>query len=210
MHDTHVPGRYPKQYPFAQSAFTAHCFWSPHGGHDPPQSTSVSVPFQTPSVHEGAAHTPAVQTLSLQSTFVAQPLLVAHLVGQGPPQSTSLSPPSCKPSTQVAGTQWPLPSHVVPPSSVHVSPFWETTMAHLFETHAYAEHVVPVEGQSLADAHSTHVPLPSHTLPPFSAHELPALACVVTHVFAREHAIVAQTVPVGGQSAVTMQPTQLP
>jgi hypothetical protein len=43
--DTHVPGPDPKQMLFAQSALVAQCFLSAHGLHEPPQSTSVSVPF---------------------------------------------------------------------------------------------------------------------------------------------------------------------
>jgi hypothetical protein len=39
---------------------------------------------------------------------------------------------------------------------------------------------------------------------------MPAIACVVMQVFAAEHVVVAQTVPVGWQSAVTTQPTHLP
>jgi hypothetical protein len=49
----HVP---PTQLsPVAQSAATEQDLPSAHGGHDPPQSTSVSVPFLTPSVQLGAA-----------------------------------------------------------------------------------------------------------------------------------------------------------
>jgi len=40
-----------------QSAGTRHPLPSAHGWHDPPQSTSVSLPSLTPSLHVGALHT---------------------------------------------------------------------------------------------------------------------------------------------------------
>src|SRR5262245_12435772 len=57
----------------AQSELTLH---SLPGGHFcaqfPPQSTSVSSPFFTPSVQDGAAHVPYVQTPLLQSASIMQ------------------------------------------------------------------------------------------------------------------------------------------
>jgi hypothetical protein len=45
--------------PDAQSAVAEHPRPSTHGAHDPPQSTSVSLPFFTPSEHVGAGVFPA-------------------------------------------------------------------------------------------------------------------------------------------------------
>jgi hypothetical protein len=46
LQETHVPGPVPKQSLFVQSAFTEQCFRSAHLLlHEPPQSTSVSLPF---------------------------------------------------------------------------------------------------------------------------------------------------------------------
>jgi hypothetical protein len=60
-------------------------------GHEPPQSTSVSVPFFAPSVHKGdwqvTLHTPLAQS---PPALHASP--TAHF-GQVPPQSTSDSDP---------------------------------------------------------------------------------------------------------------------
>src|SRR5689334_17699859 len=60
----------------------------------PPQSTSVSLPFLTPSV----------QTPFEQSAPTVQTLLSAHLLQVPPPQSTSVSAPFFMPSRQVPGT----------------------------------------------------------------------------------------------------------
>jgi hypothetical protein len=105
MQDTQVPGRSPKQSPFTQSASTEQCFRSPHGEQDPPQSMSVSVPFCTPSLHEGAAHTPPAQTWLAQSDAKLQSPPVLQPRGHVPPQSTSASPSSFTPSKQWSGAQ---------------------------------------------------------------------------------------------------------
>jgi hypothetical protein len=55
-------------------------------GQVPPQSTPVSVPFFTPSVHEGGWQMFALQTALTQSTGYAQPSASAH-GPQLPPQS---------------------------------------------------------------------------------------------------------------------------
>src|SRR5687768_13381253 len=82
------------QLPLSQLAFAephaspaAHSF---SGAHEPPQSTSVSSPFNTPSEQDDSAQTPAEQLplrqseSPLHSCSLSQP-------GQMPPQSTSLS-----------------------------------------------------------------------------------------------------------------------
>src|SRR5437762_2933128 len=71
---------------------------------EPPQSTSVSVPFLTTSVQvatwQVTLHTPLAQ-----SDGAPQLLLVPHLVLQVPPQSTSLSVPFFTPSAQLGALQ---------------------------------------------------------------------------------------------------------
>ncbi|MFN7134483.1 MAG: hypothetical protein ACK4N5_20550, partial [Myxococcales bacterium] len=71
-----------------QSAFTAQVPPVAHLLlHDPPQSTSVSLPLRTPSLQVGAWHTPPEQTPETQSFAVEQPAPVPHFVVQLPPQS---------------------------------------------------------------------------------------------------------------------------
>jgi hypothetical protein len=116
------------------------------GQFGPPQSTSVSLPFWTPSLHVGTAQAPAAQTPLTQSLAPAQPLPSAHLGQFGPPQSMSVSPSFWIPSLHVgAGAAHtpavqtplrqsfapaqPLPSAHLgqfgPPQSTSVSPsFW--------------------------------------------------------------------------------------
>ena len=59
-------GPFAPQSWLAQSLGAAHVAWALQrgvAGSDPPQSTSVSVPFFRPSAGDGAAHLPALQTL---------------------------------------------------------------------------------------------------------------------------------------------------
>jgi hypothetical protein len=79
----------------------------PQAGQTPfPQSTSVSVPFLTPSIQEGAWQTLPVQTPLWQSEALPQALLPAHPPHE-PPQSTSVSSPFFAPSVHPAATHWP-------------------------------------------------------------------------------------------------------
>jgi hypothetical protein len=108
--------------------------------HEAPQSTSLSMPLWTPSVHEGTAHWVPVHTPLWQSAAFAQLLPSAHVAHEAP-QSTSLSAPLWTPSVHDGTAQWVpvhtplwqsaafaqlLPSaHVVghePPQSASVSP----------------------------------------------------------------------------------------
>src|SRR5579883_1211442 len=66
----------------------------------PPQSTSVSLPFSTLSLHEGAAHTALTQTRLVQSAPRMQCRPGAQAGQAPPPQSTSVSLPSLPPSEQ--------------------------------------------------------------------------------------------------------------
>src|SRR5215471_18935551 len=63
------------------------------GAHEPPQSTSVSVPFSTPSLHAGTWHTLVVHFLLVQSLLTEHALPLAQLGHEAPPQSTSVSVP---------------------------------------------------------------------------------------------------------------------
>ena len=67
----------------------------------PPQSTSVSVPFLTPSEHVGAWQTLATQTLLAQSLATVQPP-PAPQPAHEPPQSMPVSAPFLTPSEHVA------------------------------------------------------------------------------------------------------------
>ena len=61
--------------PLWQSAATEHALVSAHfAAQEPPQSMSVSLPFFTPSAHEGTAHRLPVQTPLTQSTGARQPV----------------------------------------------------------------------------------------------------------------------------------------
>jgi len=63
----------------------------------PPQSTSLSPPFLTPSEHVGAWQTPLTHTPLWPSPPLEQPPPVPH-AAHGPPQSMPVSPPFCAPS----------------------------------------------------------------------------------------------------------------
>jgi hypothetical protein len=87
------------QTPLTQSLAELH-FWAvPHffaGAHEPPQSTSVSVPFLTVSEHVGIWQTLGVplQTPLVQSLAPTHFLPSAQAAHAPPPQSTSVSVPS--------------------------------------------------------------------------------------------------------------------
>ena len=76
----------------------------------PPQSRSVSVPFFTPSVHEGAVQTLfAPHCLELQSASTLHLSLSLQGGQSGPPQSLSVSVPLASRSVQVAPPTPPVP-----------------------------------------------------------------------------------------------------
>src|SRR5262249_30612288 len=74
----------------------------------PPQSTSVSVPFCTRSVHLGTKHVPLEQTSLSQSSFVVHVLPGAHFAHIVPPQSISDSPEFLMPSAHDAAWHTPV------------------------------------------------------------------------------------------------------
>ena len=71
----------------------------------PPQSTSLSVPFLTESVHVAALQWPPVHTPLWQSLATKHCLPAAQVGHVPPPQSTSLSVPFLTASVQVAALQ---------------------------------------------------------------------------------------------------------
>jgi len=74
-----------------QSVFLVQIFVSLHGSHEPPQSTSVSLPSVAPSLQ--LAHLPLLQLPLMQSLVTLHFSLSAHFPHE-PPQSTSVSSPS--------------------------------------------------------------------------------------------------------------------
>jgi hypothetical protein len=132
------------QTPLKQSLPTAHILFRAHLlGQLPPQSTSVSLPFCTPSLHEMGWQTLPTHDALAQSIAPRQRSPSPHL-GHDPPQSMSVSLPFCTlsvhekpphtrfgavpwqmPVTQSAGTLQCLPEaqagQVPPPQSTSVS-----------------------------------------------------------------------------------------
>src|SRR5690606_5058889 len=99
--DVHTP---PTHLLLAQSTFTRHAAPSAHLiAHLPPQSTSVSTPFFTASVHVTFAHTWPMHTRLWQSEPAAHPCPVPQGAQSGPPQSIPVSPPFFTRSTEQSG-----------------------------------------------------------------------------------------------------------
>jgi hypothetical protein len=99
----------------SQSAATEQRLLGTHFEHDPPQSTSVSVPFLIKSVQAAAEHFKFVpQTPLVQSAPTEHVLLSAQVVEQVddgaeiPPQSMSVSVPFFTESGHFAATHLPL------------------------------------------------------------------------------------------------------
>ena len=82
----------------------------PQGMHTPPQSTPVSLPFCTPSLQVGVAHSMfAPHFLLMQSRFTLHILPLPQAMQAPPPQSTSVSVPFLVRSEQVGAWQtWPV------------------------------------------------------------------------------------------------------
>jgi hypothetical protein len=80
--------------PEAQSPPNLQTLPTSQGVQAPPQSTSVSLPFFTMSVHDAATQTPLSHTLLVQSPGAMHVPPVAHGAHFPPPQSTSDSAPS--------------------------------------------------------------------------------------------------------------------
>jgi hypothetical protein len=177
----------------------------------PPQSTSVSLPFFTPSVQLAAEQVFKVgsQTLSTQSDPTRHVSPSAHGEHVAPPQSTSVSSASFTPSAQCAATHAPVPSQTVPPPSVHVVPLAAFVVPHTLPVHVLLLQTVPVGAQSDAWLHWTQLPVPSHTDPPLSLQGAPVVASFVPQVLA-VHVADLHFVAGMGQSAGALHTTQLP
>ena len=102
----------PSQFALAQSEATRQCRFSAHlmQSPAPPQSTSVSVPFFSPSVQVGAGlQRPSAQRPELQSVSSRHARSRSQCGHSGPPQSRSVSRPFTLPSEQVgAAAQVPF------------------------------------------------------------------------------------------------------
>jgi len=98
-----------------QSPATRHIRLFAHrlaGAQEPPQSTSVSVPFSTVSVHDGTAQVLGVPL----HTRLAQSVAAAHFLplaqaGQVPPQLRSVSVPFCTASVHEGTAHLPSAPH---------------------------------------------------------------------------------------------------
>mmetsp|Transcript_24545 Transcript_24545/g.50957 ORF Transcript_24545/g.50957 Transcript_24545/m.50957 type:complete len:214 (-) Transcript_24545:353-994(-) len=114
---THVP---PWHWPDRQSPLTRHCLPLLHLGQvPPPQSTSVSAPFVTPSLHVTSVHLPLSHTPLAQSEFWVQSWPPPHFEQSGPPQSMPVSWPLRTPSVHVG--LYALPVHRSPNHSPEAS-----------------------------------------------------------------------------------------
>ena len=102
------------QTPLTQSSASTQRRASPQGSHPPPQSTSVSSLFLTPSSQRASAHSPLVHRRLTQSVATLHAAWAAQ-GPQAPPQSTSDSSPFWRPSSQRgAATQRPVSSSQTP------------------------------------------------------------------------------------------------
>jgi hypothetical protein len=137
----------------AQSAFTVQALPTPQALQLPPQSTSVSVPFFTPSLHETGEHKPPAHAPLVQSVTLPQRRPLAHFGHVLPPQSTSLSAPFLIPSLQLGCAQVPAVhrplmqsaalTHIFPgrhgeqgpPQSMSLSPLSFIPLAQVEPTH---------------------------------------------------------------------------
>ena len=168
----------PLQIAEVQSASTPQPLFTAHlAAQEPPQSTSASVPFLTPSSHCEATHKCVVplQIAEVQSPSTPQPLPAAHFAAQEPPQSTAVSSWPCAPSSQrvathrcvvplqiaevqSASTPQPLfTAHLAaqePPQSTAVSSWPCKPSSHRVATHRC---VVPLQ---IAEAQSASTPQP--------------------------------------------------
>jgi hypothetical protein len=84
---------------------------------EPPQSTSVSPPFFTPSLHPGDWQMPLTHRPLVQSVFATHPRPSMHVGQPPPPQSFAVSVPFGTPSVQVGALQTPLPHTLLPQSA---------------------------------------------------------------------------------------------
>jgi hypothetical protein len=103
--------------------------------------------------------------------------------------------------SKLQATQLPLPSQTEPPLSWHIVPVIVSVVPQVPAVHAFALQAVVGAGQLVASLHATQLPLPSHTVPPWSEHVVPFVA-----FFAEQHPAVqlaiAQVVEVQSVAAL--------
>ena len=108
------------------------------------------------------------------------------------------------------GRQLPLPSHIVPPLSLHEVPGAAGMLPQVWAvgSHELRRQVVVCGAQSLAIKQATQAPLPSHSVPPLSLHGRPGGASTSMHrLTIGLHKLAWQAVVVVfGQSAGMEQP----
>jgi len=118
--------------PDSQSLLKSQC--NPLGhlfGHDPPQSTSDSVPLKISSLQESiSSHVPAEQNPDSQSLFRMHALPSEHLP-HNPPQSVDVSSWFLVPSLQVGTVQTPLEQNLLLhwKLPVHDSPMMQSPLS---------------------------------------------------------------------------------
>ncbi len=141
-----------------------------HGGHEPPQSVSVSSPSFMPSLQVAATHEPPVQMLvPVQSEVVLHP------------------------------RQWPPPSQTLPPLSLQVAPVAAFSVPQALPVQVFVMQRVDCAAQSVAATHATQWPSPSQTVPLLSLHAVLSGVSVPAH-FLSTHETVRHVVPEAGQS----------
>jgi hypothetical protein len=172
----------PLQEPLEQSPPTLQVLPAAQGEQNPPQSTSVSTPFFTPSKQLGTWQVPAEQTPLWQSLPAPQVFPLAQERQTPPPQSTAVSLPFFTPSMQVATwqvpaeqtplvqspppthcTHAPAPSHIVPPPVAQAVPEALGCCVGTPVTHTPVKQGPLDDGGSVGSAAPpTTWPLPSH------------------------------------------------
>jgi hypothetical protein len=202
----------PTQYMLRQSVTSLQCKVSAQGEHDPPQSTSVSSPSCTPSAQCAELHLPipsqTVPPLSLHDVPLGWSAVV-HALDE---QETTAQVVVLLVQSLVCrqATQAPLPSHTVPPAELHLVPAAASTGVQAPPTHETGAHVVlAMPEQSLVWRQATHLPLPSHCVPPLSLQVMPEATLVVPQTPSVQVACW-QVVMGCVHSAETMQATHLP
>jgi hypothetical protein len=182
-----------------------------HALHAPAQAVSQQKPSaQLPLVHWPAElHAVPSANVGLHAlAVVSHHAPVPQSVSA--PQGLHVPVPSQKPLAQSALAahfrSLAHAGHAPPPQSTSVSlPFVDLSV-HVAGTHAPdAQTLCGEPAQSASALHSTHVPFPSQSLPPFSAQLVPAPAGSVPH-WPAVHVAVTQAELGAGQSAIVVQP----
>jgi hypothetical protein len=101
-------------------------------------------------------------------------------------------------------TQWPMPSHSVPPLSEHEVPGAAGAVVQAFDTQAGDAQDVVVSGQSVARRQATQLPAPSQRVPPLLVQASPAATTLVAQQPAT-HTPTTQSLDGAGQSLTTVQ-----